>query len=149
MQVRLSLVPLLLAVLLILPSCVSPPHTARVLRVIDGDTIVISGQYRVRYIGIDAPEVGEPYYEEATEYNRYLVGGKTVEMETDVTDKDRYGRLLRYVYVDGTFVNAELVRQGYATVYPRDRFPDNRYHDRLLEAQSEAQAARKGIWAAD
>ncbi len=107
---------------------------------------MIGGDYRVRYIGIDTPEVDEPYYEEAKQHNQELVGGKTVRLEEDVTDKDRYGRLLRYVYVDSVFVNLELVRQGCAEVYPRDRYPDHKYYDLLIEAEGEAREAGKGIW---
>ncbi len=69
-------------------------------QVIDGDTIVIEGGHHVRYIGIDASERDEPLYREAKEANGALVKGKTVRLERDVSDRDRYGRLLRYVYED-------------------------------------------------
>ncbi len=124
-----------------------------VTRVIDGDTIevLVDGEsYRVRYIGIDAPETGSGYtaFEwlstEATLINESLVGGRTVHLETDVSDTDRYDRLLRYVWVGDTLVNEVLVRLGYArsVAYP----PDTRYQDILDEAQSEARAAGVGIW---
>jgi micrococcal nuclease len=137
---------LCLLLLLFLPDCASVPQEARVIQVIDGDTIVVAGGYHVRYIGIDTPEKGQPFYEEAKQYNRELVEGETVRLEKDVTDKDKFKRLLRYVYVDSVFVNAELVRQGYADVYPEDRFPDNRYYNLLEEALREAQAEGRGIW---
>jgi len=91
---------------------------ALVVRVLDGDTIevLLAGEtLRLRYIGIDSPEDGQPFSSEATEANRQLVEGKKVLLEKDVSETDRYDRLLCYVYLlDGTFINAELVRAGYA-----------------------------------
>ena len=134
--------------ILLLSGCISPPETAKVIQVIDGDTIIIEGNFRVRYIGIDAPEVYpklEAYGMEAWQANRRLVEGKEVRLERDVTETDKYGRLLRYVYVDDIFVNAELVRQGLAQakVYP----PDTKYQDYLEKLESEAREAGRGIWA--
>jgi len=127
----------------------SPPiEQVEVLYVFDGDTITIEGGYRVRYIGIDTPEIHpelEPYGIEALEANRKLVEGKEVRLERDVSETDKYGRLLRYVYVDDVFVNAELVRQGLAEAkaYP----PDTKYQDYLEELEAEARQAGRGIWA--
>ena len=104
--------------------------------IIDGDTIEIEGGESVRYIGIDTPEVGEPYYQEATEANRNLVEGKRVRLENDVEDKDKYGRLLRYVWVYHTMVNAELVRLGYA--YSYSYRPNIRYQEYILQVEKEA-----------
>lgn len=133
---------------LLLSGCISPPETAKVTQVIDGDTIIIEGNYRVRYIGIDTPEVYpkvEDYGIEAWEANRRLVGGKEVRLERDVTEKDKYGRLLRYVYVGDVFVNAELVRWGLAEAkaYP----PDIKYQDYLEKLEAEARLAGRGMWA--
>lgn len=139
---------ILLLVLLVYLSCVPDPDgQVRVVRVIDGDTIEIAGGARVRYIGIDTPEVYpdmEFYGKEASEKNRELVDGKMVTLERDVTNKDRYGRLLRYVHVDGLFVNAELVRLGYARSfhYP----PDTRHQELLSQLEEEAQEAGLGLW---
>jgi micrococcal nuclease len=105
--------------------------TALVTRVIDGDTIIVDidgVEYRVRYIGIDTPETvapGQPiecYGKEASERNRDLVEGKTVSLEKDVSETDQFGRLLRYVWVGETMVNAALVADGYAlaSTYPPD-----------------------------
>lgn len=111
---------------------------------VDGDTIKVEIEgttYRVRYIGIDCPETVHPQKPvgwmgpEACEANRRLVEGETVYLEKDVSETDQYGRLLRYVFLaDGTLVNAELVRQGYAqsATYP----PDVRYQDLFLEIQN-------------
>ncbi len=121
---------------------------AQVVRVIDGDTIevMIEGQsYRVRYIGMDTPERGDPFFQEATDANARLVANQTVTLVKDVSETDRYGRLLRYVYLaDGTFVNAELVRQGYALVatYP----PDVAHQELFVALQQEAREAEVGLW---
>ena len=139
---------IILFLLFPLYGCGSPPDTARVTQVIDGDTITIEGGYRVRYIGIDTPEIHpelEAYGMEALEANRRLVEGKEVRLERDVSETDKYGRLLRYVYADDIFVNAELVRQGLAEAkaYP----PDIEYQDYLEELEAEARQAGRGIWA--
>jgi micrococcal nuclease len=131
-----------------LSACTSAPETTTVTRVIDGDTVIIGTGQWVRYIGIDTPEVYpkmEAYGMEAWQANRRLVEGKKVRLERDVSETDKYGRLLRYVYVDGTFVNAELVRLGLAEAraYP----PDTRYQDLLEKLEKEASQASRGIWA--
>jgi len=146
MRSQISLAILLLFILIWLPGCAGVPDAGKVLRVIDGDTIVIEGGHHIRYIGIDTPEKGQSYYEEATEYNKALVAGKTVRLETDVTNKDKFGRLLRYVYVGDVLVNLKLVKQGYAEVYPKDIFPDNKHYDLLKEAEVAARQEGKGIW---
>lgn len=133
----------------------TPERTeAHVVEVVDGDTIRVDVGgtiYDVRYIGIDTPETVHPSEPvewmgpEASEANRRLVGGQTVYLEKDVSETDRYGRLLRYVFLfDGTFVNLELVRLGFAQVstYP----PDVRYQDLFLAAQQEARDAGRGFW---
>ena len=138
----------------VLPTVIPPGMPAQVVYVVDGDTfeVEIDGQeYRVRYIGIDAPETVKPdtpvewMGPEAKAANKALVAGKIVYLEKDVSNVDKYGRLLRYVFLaDGTFVNGELVRQGYAQAitYP----PDVKYQDRLRVLQREARAAGLGLW---
>ncbi|MEE8442976.1 MAG: thermonuclease family protein [Dehalococcoidia bacterium] len=124
-----------------------PPGTALVQRVVDGDTIVLTGGDRVRYVGIDTPEVtGVPEFfgPEATEANRRLVEGQRVRLERDVSDRDRFDRLLRYVHADGLMVNAELVREGFATAL--DFPPDNRYLACFLALEQEAREAGRGMW---
>jgi micrococcal nuclease len=121
---------------------------ARVLHVDDGDTIevAVNGRtYRVRYIGIDAPELGDLCYTEGTWFNSYLVmsQGKVVYLEKDTSEVDRYDRLLRYVWIIGpdqyTMVNAELVAMGYAVAkaYP----PDTKYQPFLTQMEQQAQQA--------
>jgi micrococcal nuclease len=128
---------------------------ALVVNVVDGDTIdvEIGGEtYRVRYIGVDTPETVDPnrpvgcYGPEASAHNKALVAGKTVGLEKDVSETDKYGRLLRYVWLDGEMVNADLVRDGYAQVstYP----PDVKYQDTFLQLQREARDAGRGLWGA-
>lgn len=119
-----------------------------VTQVIDGDTIIIEGDYRVRYIGIDTPEIHpevEAFGMEAWQANRRLVEGKEVCLEGDLSETDKYGRLLRYVYVNDILVNAELVRQGLAkaNAYP----PDTKYQNYLEDLETEARQAGRGIWA--
>lgn len=135
---------------------VGPLEEAIVTRVIDGDTILVrigGRQARLRYIGIDAPEMGdrlpEPWAEEATEANDRLVAGHRVQLERDISDTDRFGRLLRYVWLPGpdswTLVNLELVRSGLArsVSFP----PDVRHQDWLRAAEAEARRAGAGLWA--
>ena len=137
----------------------SPPagEAVRVLRVVDGDTIAveINGQSQtVRYIGIDTPETVHPNRDvelmgpEASEFNKSLVEGQLVYLERDVSETDRFGRLLRYVWVDyqgeRVMVNAELVRAGFAltSTYP----PDVKYDELFILLQSEARQAQRGLW---
>ena len=117
---------------------------ALVTSVIDGDTVELADGRRVRYLGIDTPESGEYYAEEATARNKELVEGKTVELQRGDRDQDEYGRLLRYVYVDGIFVNAELVAQGYAKAYIFD--PDDRYSQILVQLEQYAKMKNRGLW---
>ena len=117
---------------------------ALVVSVIDGDTIELQGGRRVRYLGIDTPEPGEYYADEATARNIELVEGKIVELQSGKRDEDEYGRLLRYVYVDGIFVNAELVAQGYATAYIFDA--DERYSQVLVQLEQYAKLRGRGLW---
>ena len=125
-------------------ACKQPSSTVTVTEVIDGDTIVIQGGIHVRYIGIDSPEVNEFYYAESRQWNADMVAGKQVRLEGDVTDKDKYGRLLRYAFVGDTFVNAEMVRQGcaWAEAYP----PDLKYQVYLKAMEKEARELQRGFW---
>lgn len=122
----------------------------KVKRVIDGDTIELANGERVRYIGIDTPEIYPPrgpeyYSKEAKEANRTLVEGKRVRLEFDVENRDKYGRLLAYVFVDTIFVNAELLRLGYAKVYFVP--PNVRYRALFIKLETEARSAGRGLWA--
>jgi micrococcal nuclease len=123
----------------------------RVKWVIDGDTIVISNGHKVRYIGIDAPELehddheAEPYGVEAKRFNASLVNRKNVRLEFDKERNDQYERLLAYVFLkDGAFVNAEILSNGYAyLLYHR---PNIKHNSVMLQSQRAAMSAKKGIW---
>ena len=124
----------------------------RVERVVDGDTIIVSGVGRVRLIGVDTPESVDPrrpvefFGKEASAFTRRLVDGKRVRLEYDWERTDRYGRTLAYVYLpDGTFVNAEIIRQGYGHAYTRFPFRDL---DRFRQFEREARQAGRGLWGA-
>lgn len=117
---------------------------AVVTRVVDGDTIdvTINGQsFSVRYVGMNTPERDEACYDAAKQANALFVQGKTVRLTKDTSEADRYGRLLRYVYADGIFVNQALVEQGYAEVvsYP----PDNAQFENFRNYESQARAANR------
>lgn len=122
----------------------------KVVKVVDGDTIEIEGGMKIRYIGIDTPETVKPntpvqcFGKDASNKNKELVDGKEIEIEKDVSETDRYGRLLRYVYVGEVFVNQYLVSEGfaYASTYP----PDIKYQEVFKEAQKAAQEAKRGLW---
>lgn len=131
--------------------------TARVTRIVDGDTIHVDiggKDYALRYIGMDAPESVkpgtpvEPFAREATKRNTELVGGRTVVLERDVSEADRYGRLLRDVWLKAgstyVLVDFELVLRGYArvTTFP----PDVKYVDDLLAAERWARDHSVGLW---
>lgn len=131
------------------------PREALVTRVIDGDTVELAFGQRLRYIGVDTPEthrrigdrwveVHEAFGAEATTFNRSLVEGKRVRLEYDIEPHDKYGRLLAYVYAGETFVNAALLRQGYAHLLT---IPPNVKHvDEFQALVREARAAQRGLW---
>jgi micrococcal nuclease len=118
-----------------------------IARVVDGDTVECAGGTRVRLLLIDAPERDQgPYGATATRALRALVPvGTRAALELDIQQRDRYGRLLAYVYApDGRMANEEMVRGGYAllSTYP----PNIRHVDRMRAALEEAKAARRGLW---
>jgi micrococcal nuclease len=124
-----------------------------VVWIVDGDTIHVrigSTIEKVRYIGVNTPEVHhptkgeEPGGREASEVNRQLVAAKRVRLQLDVQERDRYGRLLAYVWLGDLMVNAEMVRQGYAQVMTIP--PNVRYQDLFLKLQRDAREAGRGLW---
>jgi endonuclease YncB( thermonuclease family) len=117
----------------------------------DGDTIVLKGGMRVRYLGIDTPEIdhekgtAEPFGYQARRANLNMVYKKRVRLEFDTERYDRYGRNLAYVFMrDGTFVNRSMIESGYAYFIIRGK--NTKYKDVLLAAQRKAMTAGKGIW---
>lgn len=126
---------------------------ATVVSVVDGDTIKIEGGEVVRYIGINTPETVAPnkpvecFGKEASAKNKELVQGKIVELVKDISNRDRYGRLLRYVWIGDEMINETLVREGYAQVstFP----PDVSHVDRFVAAQKKAESEKAGMWSGD
>lgn len=131
---------------------------ARVVEVVDGDTIKLDSGKTVRYIGIDTPETKHPqkgvecFGKEASEKNKQLVDGREILLQKDVSETDRYDRLLRYVYLpnptnanqEAIFINRYLVEEGYAhaITYP----PDVRFRDEFRRLEQEAREKNKGLW---
>ncbi len=125
------------------------PLGGRVVAVTDGDTIRVrldgGREERVRYIGVDTPETAECFSARASAFNARLVADREVRLERDAEERDRYGRLLAYVYVGDTFVNAELVRRGYAQ--PLTVPPNVRHAERFSRLARDARRAGSGLWA--
>lgn len=119
-------------------------QTHKVTEVIDGDTFKTERGETVRLLGINAPEINDPGGDIAKDFLVLLVLDRTVRLEADVTNTDEYDRLLRYVYVDGLFVNGELIRMGYAETrcYP----PDTLYKRELEALEKTALRNSRGLW---
>lgn len=135
------------------PTIVSPTPVlganqtiVKVTKVIDGDTIEIEGGQKVRLIGIDAPEKKgeECFNKESTKYLSDLILEKVVKLEKDVSETDRYGRLLRYIYLGDNFINKTMVYEGFAwsLTYP----PDVKYSGDFMDAEKKARENNKGLW---
>ncbi len=112
--------------------------------VIDGDTIVLESGGHVRLLGINTPEKNQPLYEEAKERLKELVKGKNITLQTDFDSVDKYGRLLRYVFVNDVFVNGLMIREGLATLYMVQ--PNDRYENELKQAEKESNENKEGLW---
>jgi micrococcal nuclease len=131
---------------------VAPPQQQKyqVLRVVDGDTIVVDTIGKVRYIGVNTPETHHPtkgveyYGREACAANQRLVAEKQVRLEYDIQQKDKYGRTLAYVYVGKSFVNAKLVADGYAQIMTIP--PNVKHADYFRTLQRKAQTEGRGLW---
>jgi micrococcal nuclease len=131
----------------------------KVLRVIDGDTVILNldgDETRVRLIGVDTPETKHPekpverYGQEAARFLTNLLQGKSVYVEYDQDKTDKYGRALAYLFraPDGLFVNLEIIRQGYGHAYTRFPFKDE-YMTLFRHSEGEARRAGRGLWAED
>jgi micrococcal nuclease len=123
------------------------------IRVVDGDTIVVeidNKQEKVRLIGVDTPETVHPskpveyFGKEASQFTKLMVEGKRVRLEYDWQKRDKYKRLLAYVYVDdGTFLNAEIIKQGYGFAYTRFPF---KYLEEFRQYETKARENMNGLW---
>lgn len=127
------------------------PTEAVVSRVIDGDTIVLESGEKIRYILVNAPETtnghDDCYGQNAAQFNRDLVEGKTVTIKYDVDCTDRYDRLLAYVSVDGQEVNKLMLERGYACLLHIPPDGDDRA-DEFKALQDAAKSAKRGLWGA-
>ncbi|WAC08954.1 MAG: thermonuclease family protein [Thermodesulfobacteriota bacterium] len=122
-------------------------------RVVDGDTIILDRNERVRLIGVDTPETVYPskpvefFGKEASAFTKRMVQGKKVRLEYDWQRKDKYGRTLAYIYLsDGTFLNAEIIKQGYGHAYTKYPF---KYLEDFRKYERESREKRRGLWADD
>jgi len=125
-------------------------YDLKVVYIYDGDTVKLSNGEKIRYIGIDTPEMNynnppaEYFAQEAKKYNAKLVLGKKVKLDFDVVKRDKYGRLLAYVYVNEKFINQEMIEHGYARVLMIP--PNLRFADYFLKLQNTAKEERRGFW---
>ena len=126
--------------------------TEKVTRVIDGDTFEIEGGIKIRLIGVDTPEMKNKnktidcFATEAKKKSEDLLTGKEVILEKDVSETDKYGRLLRYVYVGDQMINDVLVKEGYAKIstFP----PDIKYVEMFKAGEKSARESNRGLWSA-
>ena len=140
-----------LLLLILIPSIFLAQEWRKCIRVIDGDTIELDGGEKVRLIGVDTPETKDPrkpveyFGQEAYEFTKKLIEGKKVRLEYDQNKIDKYGRTLAYVFLeDGTFVNVEIIRQGYGFAYTKYPF---KYLEEFRAFEREARENRRGLWA--
>lgn len=129
------------------PVEIAQSETAKVIKVFDGDTIEIEGGIKVRYIGVDSTEVypsKQCFSAEAKAENEKLVLGKEVTLIKDISETDKYGRLLRYVFVGDEFINDDLVKNGFAKVMTVP--PDENYKDEFEASENYAKENNLGLW---
>ncbi len=124
---------------------VGEDDSAFVTHIVDGDTFDIATGERVRMIGIDTPERGKYFYKESSDYLAELIDGKEVILVKDVSEVDRYGRILRHVYYDDGWINKQMIEDGFAkfVTFP----PDVMHVDVFSEAQESAREQKRGLWA--
>lgn len=135
------------------PPLASESETARVVRVVDGDTLIVAPDIRVRLIGIDTPELGrngapdEPLAREATAWLAEEVTGAEVRLEFDIERIDRYGRTLAFVWLGERLINAEIVAAGFSRAETQYPFSSQK-KSQLKVAEEEARSATRGLWRA-
>ena len=128
-------------------SVISPIQNQTVIEVSDGDTFKLSSGQTFRLYGVNAPEVKEPYFEEAKVFTQDLVLGKEISFEQEANYRiDKFGRSLGYVFIDGVNLNIELVKNGLARVVLYEKRAKIKYQDELLNAEKEAKALKIGVW---
>lgn len=122
------------------------PKLAKVKHVIDGDTVELQNGLVLRYVGITAPETGEPFEKESAELNRQLVEGKTIKLEYDNYKSDKFGRILAYAFLDKKNISIELARKGMAELVIYQKRKPFIHQAELLKVQEQAKTKRLGIW---
>ncbi len=115
-----------------------------VSEIVDGDTFKTKDGKTIRLIGINSPEVGEECYQEAKEKLKELIYKRKIRLEADVGNKDNYGRLLRYVYLEDLFVNSEMIRLGLARFEEIE--PNEKYSELFSDLENKARQAKRCIW---
>ena len=147
---RRLLTPFISFLILILLLSLSHAQTYTVQRAVDGDTLLLTNGEYVRLIGVDTPETKHPqkpveyFGKEAYQFTRRMVEGKEVRLEYDQTRRDRYNRILAYVcLMDGTFLNAEIIKQGYRFAYTKYPF---KYMEEFRRCEREARENKRGLW---
>lgn len=135
----------LLLILALISGCTSLEGPYKVTRVIDGDTIELNNFQKVRFSGINTPETGECYYQEAKARLGELLLGKEVMLEKDKTNIDKYDRELRYVYVNGLMANSIMVEEGYARVFDKYK-DDTKKYEELKKIEETAKSKKLGVW---
>jgi len=140
----------LIIIVLFLYGFSNAQDVVRVKRVVDGDTLLLFNGEKVRLIGVDTPETKHPqkpverFGKEAHLFTKKMVERKEVRLEYDQTRRDRFGRILAYVYLmDGTFLNAEIIKQGYGFAYIKYPF---KYMEEFGQYQREAMENKRGLW---
>lgn len=119
-------------------------RSVQITKILDGDTVQTSTGEKIRYLGINAPETGQPFSAESKKENEKLVLGKKAGLEFDVVQKDKYGRTLAYVFINNQFVNLEMISQGLAVSETIQ--PNVKYQDEIVQAQIDARKNCLGIW---
>ena len=154
MHRRYDSLKFVLALLLASVLSAGAQELVRVKRVVDGDTIILESGERVRLLGVNAPEVNHPkklveaFGKEAAEFTQRMVEGKLVRLEFDphVSKQDKSSRTFAYVFLqDGTFLNAEIIRQGYGFVVRNS--PPLKYESDFVQLELNARKKRSGLWA--
>lgn len=139
------------ASILLISNTFAKEYSGTVLSNHDGDTLLVkigNKKEKVRLLGVDTAEIAQGYWgAEAQKFTQKLTKGKEIKLETDVQERDKYNRLLAYVYVDGVFLNELLVKEGYAQLLTYA--PNVKYVEILKKSQVEAKSSSKGIWGKD
>ncbi len=120
--------------------------------IFDGDSLILNNGQEIRLIGIDAPEKGQPYADEARAFLKGLITGKELRLEKGIEERDKYNRLLVYMYAGDTFVNAEMIKHGYAVAYfvpplgLSSSKANDKYKEEFTKLEAEAKQTKRLIW---